>query len=115
MSIASPDAPVVYSTDEGQVAHSSEGIVHIQLDDLAISVSASDLPAMQKKLGRLCDSFRGCDCSRGCRWQLRVPCTQHPVLVLGTDEMRSLNELVQGASTMIELDAMLADASITRS
>ena len=112
MSLASPDTTVVYSTDAGHVARTSDGLVRVHMNELMFSVCADVLPTMQRKLQTLCESVEGCACSHGCRWQLRIPCPNQPVLVLRTDEMRALDDLVHGAATMIELNAMLEAASI---
>lgn len=109
---ASFDTSTLYETDRGHVAQAADGRVHVTFDDVQLAMSTEGLQQVHQKLHALSGSVSGCECSSGCRWQLRVPCTKHPVLVLNTDEMRALATLVGGAATMIELDDILNAAAI---
>lgn len=112
MQSASFDTSTLYETDHGHVAQATDGRVHVTFDDVQLAMSTEGLQQVHQKLHALSGSVAGCECSSGCRWQLRVPCTKQPVLVLNTDEMRALATLIGGAATMIELDGILGEAAI---
>jgi len=112
MQSASFDTSSLYETDRGHVARADDGRVHVTFDDVQLSMSTEGLQQVHQKLRALSESVAGCECSSGCRWQLRVPCTKQPVLVLNTDEMRALATLIGGAATMIELNSILNETSI---
>jgi hypothetical protein len=113
--ISSPSAPsdavTLYATDGGTVVEQDDGSIMISFD-------AMDLPIQPDDLSRLHDATRALSsdvrrCGSGCRWQLRVPGMDHrSVLVLSSEEVLALDELVGGAAAMYELNDILQGLDI---
>ncbi|WP_232797881.1 hypothetical protein [Salinibacter altiplanensis] len=74
------------------------------------TLAASEVPVLRDTTRSLASEVYHCE--RDCRWQLRVD--GHPTVVLDSDEVLRLDALLDGALTMLELDAILEDASISR-
>lgn len=110
MPSASFDTSALFATDHGSVEWTGHGRVHIALDSMEWRLAPSDVPALRETTLSLASEVYHCE--RDCRWQLRVE--NHPTVVLDSDEVLRLDALLDGAVAMLELDALLEEASISR-
>lgn len=110
MASASFDTSALFATDHGSVERTSQGRVQILLGGMQWCLSPSNVADLRKTTQSLASEVYHCE--RDCRWQLRVE--DHPTVVLDSDEVLRLDALLDGAVTMLELDALLQDASIAR-
>lgn len=110
MASASFDTSVLFATDHGSVERTSQGRVRIMVDSMQWCLSPPDVADLRDTTQSLASEVYHCE--RDCRWQLRVE--DHPTVVLDSDEVLRLDALLDGAVTMLELDALLEEASIVR-
>jgi len=110
MPSASFDTSALFATDHGSVEWTGHGRVQIALGSMQWRLAPSDVPALRETTLSLASEVYHCE--RDCRWQLRVE--GHPTVVLDSDEVLQLDALLDGAVTMLELEGILEDASITR-
>ena len=110
MASASFDPSVLFATDHGSVERAPQERVRIMLDGMQWCLSPSDVADLRSTTQSLASEVYHCE--RDCRWQLRVE--EHPTVVLDSDEVLRLDALLDGAVTMLELDALLEEASIAR-
>lgn len=110
MASASFDTSALFATDHGSVERMSRGRVRIMLGSLQWRLSPSDVSDLHTTTRSLASEVYHCD--RDCRWQLRVG--SHPTVVLDSDEVLRLDALLEGAVTMLELEALLEESSIAR-
>jgi len=110
MPSASFDTSALFATDHGSVEWTGHGRVQIALGSMQWRLAPSDVPALRETTLSLASEVYHCE--RDCRWQLRVE--DHPTVVLDSDEVLRLDALLDGAVTMLELDALLEEASISR-
>jgi hypothetical protein len=110
MPSASFDTSTLFATDHGSVEWTDPGRVRIALGTMQWRLAPSDVPALRETTLSLASEVY--HCGRDCRWQLRVE--GHPTVVLDSDEVLRLDALLDGAVTMLELSAILKDASISR-
>jgi hypothetical protein len=110
MASASFDTSVLFATDHGSVERTSQGPLRITLDNMQWRLSPSDVADLRETTRSLASEVYHCE--RDCRWQLRVE--DHPTVVLDSDEVLRLDALLDGAVTMLELDAFLEEAAIAR-
>ncbi|MFB6099394.1 MAG: citrate synthase [Salinibacter sp.] len=98
------------ATDHGDVEWTDRGRVRITLGNMRWHLAPSDVPTLRETTRSLASEVYHCE--RDCRWQLRVE--EHPTMVLDSDEVLRLDALLDGAVTMLELEALLEEASISR-
>jgi hypothetical protein len=110
MASASFDASVLFATDHGSIEWTSQERVRIVLEGMGWCLSPADVVDLRSTTRSLASEVY--HCGRDCRWQLRVE--DHPTVVLDSDEVLRLDALLDGAVTMLELDALLEEASIAR-
>ncbi len=110
MPSASFETPALFTTDHGSVEWTSCGRVQIALGSMQWRLAPADVPDLRETTLSLASEVYHCE--RDCRWQLRVE--DHPTVVLDSDEVLRLDALLDGAVTMLELDALLEEASISR-
>jgi len=110
MPSASPGTSALFATDHGSVERMPRGRVRIALGNMQWNLAPSDVPALRETTLSLASEVYHCE--RDCRWQLRVE--GHSTVVLDSDEVLRLDALLDGAMTMLELDAFLEEASISR-
>lgn len=113
--ISSPSAPsdavTLYATDEGTVVEQEDGSIVIRFESLEFTLQPEGLSSLRDVTRSLAADVRRC--GSGCRWQLRTPhADQRSVVVLSSEEVLALEDLVGGASTMHELNGILSDLSI---
>ena len=108
---ASSDAVTLYATDEGTVVEQEDGSIVIRFESLEFTLQPDGLSSLRDVTRSLAADVRRC--GSGCRWQLRTPhADQRSVVVLSSDEVLALEDLVGGASAMHELNGILSDHSI---
>lgn len=112
MELASSDTSCVFQTEHGHVhRHPDHDRLRIEWSSRTLDVQRSRLSLLKEAARTLADSVERCP--NGCRWQFRAPALQRPfVLVLSSGEVLQLAELLDGAATMLELEAMLSEAEI---
>ncbi|MFB6272909.1 MAG: citrate synthase [Salinibacter sp.] len=110
MPSTSSDTSALFSTDHGSVERLSGGQVRISLGNMQWRLAPSDVSALRETTVSLASEVYHCE--RDCRWQLRVE--DHPTVVLDSEEVLRLDALLDGAVVMLELSAMLEEASISR-
>ena len=110
MPSASFDTEALYSTEHGTVDWTEAERLHLTLGERQWTVDVDDVQALHDALQPLAAQVYRCNCD--CRWQVRRG-NERPI-VLNTDEVLRLHSLLDGAAAMLELDALLADASISR-
>lgn len=110
MPSASFDTSTLFATDHGSVEWTDPGRVRIALGNMQWRLAPSDVSALRETTLSLASEVY--HCGRDCRWQLRVE--GHSTVVLDSDEVLRLDALLDGAVAMLELDALLEEASISR-
>lgn len=100
----------LFSTDHGSAAYTAHGNVRLVFGSMHWTLSPTDVSALRATTQSLASEVY--HCQRDCRWQLRVE--DHPTVVLDSDEVLRLDALLDGAVTMLELDTLLEEASISR-
>jgi len=111
---ASSDAVTLYSTDEGSVVERDDGSVTVTFDGLTLVFQPETLVSLRDSIRSLAADVRRC--GSDCRWQLRLPdADQRSVLVLTSEDVLALEDLVAGASAMLELNGLLDEAGIETS
>jgi len=110
-SSAPSDALTLYATDEGTVVEQDDGSIMVRFDPLEFTVQPEGLASLRAATRSLASDVRRCGTE--CRWQLRTPSADHrSVVVLSSDEVLALDDLVSGATAMHELNGILSDLSI---
>jgi hypothetical protein len=108
---ASSDAVTLYETDAGSVTESEDGLLTVRLDGFSFSLEREALASLQQTATSLAGDVRRC--GSDCRWQLRLPgAGRGTVVVLSSDEVLAIEDLISGADAMLELDEMLSDLGI---
>jgi hypothetical protein len=103
------DPSVFFATEHGCVCRLSDRLFTVSLGEITWNLDVNDLNRLQEATHSLAgDVYR---CGTDCRWQLRVP--GHSVVVLCSTEVLRLDTLLDGATTLLELDGILADADVT--
>ncbi len=110
MPSASPETSALFATDHGSVEWTSPGRVRIALGEMRWRLAPAEVSSLRNTTQALASEVYHCE--RDCRWQLRVE--GHPTVVLNSDEVLRLDALLDGAVTMLELESILDDASISR-
>lgn len=110
MSLASFDSSSLYSTEHGTTQRRSDGMLVVSLGRWRWALSSANVRALHETIQPLAHQVYRCNCD--CRWQLRLP--GHDAVILTTDEVLQLHSLLDGTTTMLELDVLLEDASIAR-
>ena len=100
----------LFSTDHGSAAYTAHGNVRLVFGSMHWTLSPTDVSALRATAQSLASEVY--HCQRDCRWQLRVE--DHPTVVLDSDEVLRLDALLDGAVTMLELDTLLEEASISQ-
>jgi hypothetical protein len=109
-SFAPSETSALFTTDHGSVERTPQGRVRLVFGGTRWTLAPSDLPALRSTTRSLASEVYHCE--RDCRWQLRVE--GHPTVVVDSDEVLRLDALLDGAVTMLELEGILEEASITR-
>ncbi|PEN14449.1 citrate synthase [Longibacter salinarum] len=108
---ASSDAVVLYSTGAGSAVQRDDDRVTLTFNDLAITLPTPAINELRDSARSLAADVRRC--GSDCRWQLRVPqADQRMVIVLTSEDVLALDDLVSGASAMMELNAILEETAI---
>jgi hypothetical protein len=105
-----PDAATLFSTEHGTVDWASAGRLRVRLGDQTWTLAPDGVASLHEATEPLAAQVYRCDCD--CRWQLRLE--EQGTAVLSTDEVLRLHSLLDGAVAMLELHALLEDASIAR-
>jgi hypothetical protein len=108
MSPVSPDTATLFATEHGTVDWASADRLRVTLGDQSWTLVPEGVTSLHEATQPLAAQVYRCDCD--CRWQLRVD--GQGTAVLSTDEVLRLHSLLEGAVTMLELYALLEDASI---
>ena len=88
-----------------------DGSIVIRFESLEFTLQPDGLSSLRDVTRSLAADVRRC--GSGCRWQLRTPhADQRSVVVLSSDEVLALEDLVGGASAMHELNGILSEYSI---
>ena len=103
-------ASPLFSTDHGSAERTPQGKVRLMLGGTHWTLPPSDVPSLRATTQSLAREVYHCE--RDCRWQLRVE--GHSTVVLDSEEVLRLDALLDGAVAMLELSAILKDASISR-
>lgn len=104
------DTSALFATDHGFAERTTQGRVRLHFGGTSWTLSPSDVPTLRSTTRSLASEVYHCE--RDCRWQLRVE--GHSTVVLDSEEVLRLDALLDGAVTMLELEAILNDASISR-
>lgn len=110
MPSASFETSALFATDHGTVEWMAHGQVRIVLKGVHWQLAPGDVASLRETTRALASEVYHCE--RDCRWQLRAD--SHPTVVLDSDEVLRLDALLDGAVAMLELDALLDEASIAR-
>lgn len=110
MPLALFDSSSLYATEHGTARRRSDGTLVLSLGGWQWDLSPEDVQALHETIQPLAHQVYRCNCD--CRWQLRLPGEE--AVILTTDEVLQLHSLLDGTATMLELDAVLEDASIGR-
>lgn len=110
MPFASFDTTALFSTEHGAIEWGAGGHLKLSLGERSWRLAPADVQALHEATQPLAAQVYHCNCD--CRWQLRLE--GHEAIVLETDEVLRLHSLLDGAVAMLELEALLDDASIAR-
>lgn len=110
MPSVSSGTTTLFATEHGTVDWASAERLRVSLGEQSWTLAPEGVASLHEAIQPLAAQVYRCDCD--CRWQLRME--EQGTAVLSTDEVLRLHSLLDGAVAMIELHALLEDASIAR-
>lgn len=111
-SFASSDAATLFSTDAGTATERDDGMIDLSVGEMRFTVSPGELRSMRDAAARLAADVRRCGAD--CRWQLRTPALERSVIVLESEEVLRLYDLLDGAAAMLDLNDLLDEVGVAR-
>lgn len=111
-SFASSDAATLFSTNAGTSTERDDGMIDLSVGEMQFTVSPGELRSMRDAAARLAADVRRCGAD--CRWQLRTPALDRSVIVLESEEVLRLYDLLDGTAAMLDLNDLLDEVGVAR-